>query len=599
MAIKQASRARAAQVPRGRTIGVLEPQFFALGAGAILLATLIAYIPAIRAGYIWDDDSYVTKNATLTSFHGLWRIWFEMGAIPQYYPLVHTMYWIEYRLWGLAPLGYHIVNVLLHGSSAVALWMILARLGVRGAWLAAAIFALHPVHVESVAWITERKNTLSGLFYLLSAWCYFEMTGLGGDPAAGSRWKRLYALMLIFFVAALLSKTVVCTLPAALLVVAWWKRDRIEWNDVAPLIPMFMIGLPMGLLTAWIEKNYLGGKGVGAQGPDWDFTVAERVLIAGKALWFYAVKIVWPSPLIFFYPRWPIHDLTAWNYLYPLGALGLIAVFWLLRGRIGKGPLAAVLLFAGTLFPALGFFNTYPMLFSFVADHFQYLASIAPIVLLASGSAVLAAKAFGKASPASFRLVHSAICLFILLPLAILTWRRSSVYESETTLWEDTLAQNPGAFAAHVGLGNILKDRGKLDEAMAHFREAIRLKPRLETALNNIGLVLNMQGKGEQALPYFHQAIEFQPRYWDAHNNLGVVLLGLNRVNEAVTSLRRAAELDPKNSKTHNNLGIALARAGKTEEAIREFSRALELDPANADAKNNQDIMRKELEKRR
>ncbi|MBU0640698.1 MAG: hypothetical protein KKB50_17685 [Planctomycetes bacterium] len=255
--------------------------------GVVLVAaTLAAYVPAMRGGFIWDDDYYVSDNQTLRTTDGLRRIWLEPGAVPQYYPLVHTTYWVEYRLWQDWAPGYHAVNVVLHALSALLVATALRRLQVPGAWFAALLFALHPVHVESVAWITERKNVLSGLFYLLAVLAYCRFANLDSNPARPGRCWGCYTLALALFLCALLSKTVTASLPAALLLLIWWKRGRIGGRDIAPLVPFFALGIALGLVTVWMEKHH-----VGAQGELWHLALAERLLVAGRAAWFYAGKL--------------------------------------------------------------------------------------------------------------------------------------------------------------------------------------------------------------------------------------------------------------------------------------------------------------------
>ena len=378
------------------------------GMSLVLVLMITAYAPALRGGYIWDDDDYVTRNETLLSADGLWRIWSDPSATPQYYPLVHTSFWIEQHLWGLNPAAYHWTNVLLHALNAVLAWLVLRRLSVPGAWLAAAIFALHPVHVESVAWITERKNVLSGAFGLgallrLAAVC----RGSEGIARRARRKSMYYAIALLLFVGALLSKTVVCTLPAVMVLLIWWKRGRVKWTDLWPLVPMFVLGIGLGLVTAWLEKHHAG-----ATGADWQLSWLQRCLIAGRAPWFYAGKLLWPQTLVFIYPRWEVTPPRAWQYAFPAAFLIAIATLWALRGRIGRGPLVAVLCFAGTLFPALGFFDIYPMRYSFVADHFQYLASIALLALAAA--ALDLAGGFGEDRATRLR---AALCAALLLAL--------------------------------------------------------------------------------------------------------------------------------------------------------------------------------------
>ncbi len=449
--------------PAQPTVPKLGPWGFGL---LLVAAVLLAYLPVWHAGFIWDDDVHVTQNATLNDLAGLWRIWFQVGAVPQYYPLVHTTFWVEHHLWGLHPLGYHLDNVLLHAAGALLLGCVLGRLQVPGSWLAAAIFALHPVQAESVAWVTERKNVLSGVFYFAAAlaWLAFDPPG----RVEGLRRRRwgYYWVALVLFAAALLSKTVTCSLPAALLLVRWWKNGRVAGRDVWPLVPFFALGVGLGLLTAWMENHHVGAHGAG-----WSLTFADRCLVAGRAVWFYAGKLIWPAPLIFIYPRWTINAGLWWQWLFPAAAMGVVAGLWWWRRRFGYGPLVGVLFFVGTLGPALGFVNVYPMRFSFVADHFQYLASV--------GLIVLAAAWIESRRQHLAAIFHLPSSIFYLLPvvLAVLTWRQCGQYANLETLWRVTLARNPDCGLAHNNLGNLLARQGKQNEAIEHYERAVQLEP--------------------------------------------------------------------------------------------------------------------------
>ena len=297
-----------------------------------------------------------------------------MGPPRRYYPLVHTVFWVEHRLWGEAPLGYHLLNVLLHFCSALLLARVLRQLELPGAWLAAALFALHPVQVESVAWITELKNTLSGLCCLASALAYLRFDR--------ERKRLFYLLSLGLFTAGLFAKTVIATMPAALLLLFMWRRKKLRWKEeVAPLAPFFIAGIGLGLLTAWVERTQVILTAASAS----HLSFMQRCLLPGRALWFYLAKLIWPHPLIFIYPRWEVSGAVWWQFLFPAAALALAAALWRWRRRLGGGPLVALLFFAGTLFPALGFFDVYPFRYSFVADHFQYLACIGPLALAGAG----------------------------------------------------------------------------------------------------------------------------------------------------------------------------------------------------------------------
>ncbi len=519
-------------------------------AGAVLLTVLFAYFPILQNGFIWDDDRYLTENPFLADFDGLKRLWLDVRSRPQYYPLVFTSFWVEYQFLGLDPLGYHIDNLLLHVINAFILWRVLIFLGVPTAWLVSAVFALHPVHVESVAWITERKNVLSGFFYLLSLYAFLRFYFPGksvysSDRPIQNRTSVIYGISLFFFVCALLSKTVTCTLPAVVLLLFWWKQNRIDLKIIQLMTPFFMIGFGFAALTAWLEKV-----NAGALGPEWDFSFWDRFLIAGRALWFYICKLIWPFPIIFTYPRWNIDDSVWWQYLFPATFLLLILLLWILRKKIGRGPLTAILFFAGSLFPALGFFNIYPMRFSFVADHFQYLASIGILILAVAGIARLTGKA------------AITIAILLLVFLGHLTWKQVPVYKNLFTLWSDTVQKNPNAWMAHYNLGNVFIAEQKTEEAVAHYRETIRIKPDFALAPYNLGNTLLAQKKTREAIIQYQTSIRLKPEFVDAYNNLGVALLTEGNTEKAIIQFRKALDLKPDYADARNNLEFALTASG-------------------------------------
>lgn len=538
--------------------------FSDLQAALVLVAVLlVAYIPAMRAGYIWDDDDYVTENVQLRSPGGLVHIWTDPQATPQYYPLVHTTYWIEYRLYGLLPAGYHVVNILLHALGAVLLWRVLARLSIPAPWLIAAVFALHPVHVESVAWITERKNVLSGVFYLASLLAYLRFAFDETKP------RSPYALSFAFFVAALLSKTVTATLPAVILVLLWWKRGRILQSDAFPLLPFFAIGIAMGMLTAWLEKSH-----VGASGAEWELSPATRLAIAGRVPWFYAGKLLWPAELTFIYPRWSYESLPAVQLLWPAATLLTLITLYVARRRIGRDPLAAVLIFIGTLAPALGFIDVYPFRYSFVADHFQYLASIPIIALIVGG----AAHYVGRLTSLDNR-IRGALAAGLLIVLASLTFAQSRIYRDEETLWKDTISKNPNAAIAHTNLGAYYAEHGDYARAAAVLSMAamsIKDDPDIYGNLGGALVQLNRFQEAEEALL---KSLELQPDNPWTLNNLGLVYLRTDRTDRAIETFERALKLHAGLVETYNNLAVALDRAGRTQDAIAILSRGLELHP--------------------
>ncbi|HZN55919.1 MAG TPA: tetratricopeptide repeat protein [Candidatus Polarisedimenticolaceae bacterium] len=527
-------------------------------APALAALVLIAYAPAFRAGFIWDDDRYVTRNPALLDAHGLAAVWTTLDATPQYYPLTHTTFWIEHALWGLDPRGYHLVNAALHAIAAILVWRILLLLEVPGAWLAAAVFAVHPVHVESVAWVTERKNTLSGVFYLASALVFLRWA------LAGARDARRPLAASALYLAALLSKTVTATLPIALLLVLWAKRGTIRRNEVAWLAPMLAAGAAFGAITHHLERTQ-----VGAEGADWAIPFAAKAVLAGQIVWFYLGKLLWPANLVFIYPRWTPDPSSAVAWLGTAATVALLAAAWSARHRIGRLPFAALVFFLVSLAPALGFFSVYPMRYSWVADHFQYLASLGPIVLASAG----AAAAVGGRPPAR------AAAGALLIALALATSVRCRVYADEPTLWRDTLARNPDAWIAHNNLGILLAQQGKAVEAETHFERVLALRPDHSGALANLGYLQELLGRDGEAAVTLARAAKLRPDDADARTHLVRVLLRLGRDAEALGPALEAARLRPDDADVNCDAGTLLATAGRPAEAIPLLERALRLRP--------------------
>ena len=536
---------------------------------SILAAVMAVYWPALRGGLLWDDTAHITAPA-LQSLHGLWRIWFSLGATQQYYPLLHSAFWIEHRLWGDAVLGYHLVNLAQHALGACLVVAIVRRLKLPGAWLAGMVFALHPVCVEAVAWISEQKSTLSAVFYLSSAYIY-----LGFDR---TRRRSSYLWALALFILALLTKTVTATLPAALLVIFWWPRGRLDWRrDIRPLVPWIGLGADDGLYTAWVERTLIG-----AQGAAYALTITQRFLLAGRAIWFYAAKLLWPANLIFSYPRWKLDPAVPWQYVYPMGVIAVVIGLCLLARR-HRGPLAAMLLFAGTLFPALGFFNIYPFLFSYVADHFQYLASLALIVPL-SYALVSFVTRLGR--PAD--VVLPAVLLAI---LATLSWRQAGTYRDTETLYRATLLRNPASWLAHNNLGVALLEKpGHLAEARTEYQAVLALKPDDAEAHNNLGNALaRMPGRLPEAIREFEIAIKLEPRLAQAHQNLGNALArNPQRIADSIAQFKIALQLKPDDPQIRNNLGVTMLESpGHISDAITQFQDALKVSPRDAQIRTN------------
>ncbi|MBI2825044.1 MAG: tetratricopeptide repeat protein [Planctomycetia bacterium] len=550
----------------------------ALAGGALVAMVLAAYVAALGAGFIWDDEFNVTTNATLRSLDGLRQMWFVPRSIQQYYPLMYTTYWVEYHLWELKPFGYHFDNVLLHATAVLLLWRLLLRLQVPGAWLAAAIFAVHPVEVESVVWITERKNVLSLTLALLSMLCYLRFAPPEGDrmgePPSPARW-RWYALSFLSFALAMFAKTVVLSLPAVLLVIYWWKRGRLRWVDVARLAPFFTLGVALGLTTVWMETHH-----VGAKGEEWSLIAGERVLLSGRAIWFYVGKLAWPHPLAFLYPRFAV-DVPAWRqWLLFVAAISVPVALWLARGRIGRGPLAAVLIYVGVLAPALGFFNIYFTRFAQVADHFQYHASVAMIALAAAGAALVATRL-----PAGWRGIANATAAVVLVALAALTVRQTFIYQDLETLYRDTIAKNPKSWMAYGNLSEHLNSQGRYDEAIDLLEKCLAIYDaedihdrRYLLAESSLGFVLLEVQRFDDARPHFVAALSVDPDDCRSLYGLGMSLAATDRFAEAQACFEHALQVDPDHAEAHYGLAVALGRQGRAEEATSHFRKSLELN---------------------
>lgn len=613
---------------------------------ALLLVALvfICYAQVFNAKFIWDDESHLTQNPCIVGPLGLKEVWTSARAV--YYPLVLTTFWIVHRFVGLSPWPYHFLNVLLHAGSAIVLWQVLRRLSVRGGWLGAALWALHPVMVQSVAWITELKNTQSGLFYLLSVFCFLKcdkrssISRIQSSPnqneavisvspscrAEGSGSFALFALSLLFFILATLSKPSVVMLPVVLALCIWWQTGRIRWRDAAALAPFLLISALASIWTILEQKFH--ARAIGAE---WAQSWPERLIIAGRAIWFYLAKLIWPHPLIFIYPRWEVNPSQLVAFLPLLAALvGLIAL-WLMRSKWSRAAFFAAAYYVISLFPVLGLFSVYFFRYSFVSDHFQYLASMGPLALAAAGIVTgcksLTASRYLSSLPLRWRrcaMTRTPLVGFstvLLVMLACLTWRQTGVYRDLITLYTATLTKNPGCWMAHYNLGIALNNQGDTDGAIAQYQKALELRPRYAEAHYNLGRLLAQKGELGNAVTHYEKALEINPDDAEAQNNLGATLFAGGRPDEAIAHYRKAlaaqpdyadaacnlanallssGDLDgaiahysaclarsPNQSEPQYNLASALFRKGRIDDAIVHFRRALELRADNADAHAN------------
>jgi protein O-mannosyl-transferase len=575
--------------------------------GLILVAvTIFAYRPAWNGGFLWDDDVYITNNELLTAPDGVRRIWFSLDSPSQYFPLVYTTFRIEHAVWGLDPTGYHWVNLLLHIGNALLVWLVLARLKIPGAWLAGAIFALHPVQVESIAWITERKNVLMGFFFLLTllAWIAFV------DGRTKRRWL-FYGLALILYLLALSAKTTACTLPAALFLILWLQKKPISWKEIFQIIPLLVLGIAMAVLAIWWERYHQGT----SRAVFTFLSPIERVLVASRAIWFYLSKLAWPSNLTFIYPRWDIAPTHLLNYAWLLAGVIVCGAIYFLRRYVGRSVEVAAAFFVATLSPVLGFVMLYTFRYTFVADHYQYLACIGPIALASAGLVNLA-----EASKSSRNIIFSAAFCVVAL-LATLTWRQAAMYGNIETLWRTTLSRNPSCWMAHNNLGIVLFEKGQLDDAIAHYRTTLQMQPNFWDADYNLGTALLGKGQVDEAIFYCDKAVRMQPNdpdaqvalanallqkrqiddaivhyekavairpdYFLARYGLGHSLLEKGKLDAAIEHSRAALLIQPNNADCHTVLAIALDEKGQSAEAVKHYEKALEISPQSVSALNN------------
>lgn len=555
---------------------------FCIGA-ALAVATFVAFAPALRAGFIWDDH-FLTENNAVRTLGGLWQIWTDPSVHvsgEHYWPMLWTSFWIEYQFWEFWAPGYHFTNIALHVINALLVWRLLLRLEVPGPWIGAALFGLHPVHVESVAWVIERKDVLSGLFYLLSATVF-----LGADER--NPW-RSYAVSLVLFLCAMLTKSVAITLPVALALVVWWKRGAIARREWIALAVMLGVGAVVEAISMSMISEIQ--KVRDQSHPALALGALDRVIVAGRAIWFYSVKIIAPIPLMSIYPQWEIdaRDLAQW--IYPVGVVALLALLWRARGNpnIGRGPFVAAAFFVVTHSPTLGFINFGHMQYSYVADRFQYLPSIAPLALIASGIILLLRHRLARmtkvnAKPSPVPLIAYSATALILLLCGLITWRQSTLYRDRETLWLANLELNPKAPLLHYDLGLIRQEAGRLDEAEKFYRRAIELEPRHTGAHANLSVVLMRKGRLEDARELARKAIELSPDFAIAHTNYGAISEKLGDIDEAIAAHKRAIELVPDAAEYRFNLGIALRKRRDWAAAADAFKKSADLNPDLFDA---------------
>lgn len=556
---------------------------FFLGAALIALLTFVAYWPALRGQFIWDDPLLVEKNPLVTHTLNLRSVWFQTD-----FPLTVVTFWLQWLAWGKNAAGYHVVNILLHAINSIMVWRVLARLKIRGSWLAGAIFAVHPVCAASVAWISELKNTLSLPFFLFSIWCYLRLDvnarqsrasaqiseAIPNNPVAPKAGHVWYVISLVAFVLALLAKTSTVMLPFVLLGCAWWERGRISKGDWIRAAPFFVLSLAFGIMSIWFQTHQTFTTGA-VQSENF----LGRFAGAGMAVWFYLWKAVLPLNLNLIYPRWTINAASPLDYLPALLLFGTLLLLWRLRQGWARAILFGLGYFVVTLFPVSGFFDMYFLAISRVSDHFQYLPVIGIVALAAAGINLGASKT--KVNGAEM-----LIGITLVVGFSFLTIQRAKIMATDETLWRDTLSKNPTAWPAHNNLGCILAERNQVEQAITHFRASLQYYPNNAQAHGNLGKALTQVHKLADAETELRRAIALKAQEPEFHHSLAYALGGQGKTEEALTQLRQAADLDHTIG-GRLELANMLHKLRRDREAVIEYRRALNAQPDSTEVLNN------------
>jgi Flp pilus assembly protein TadD len=572
-AVNQVSAVAMKNIPSEASAGVSWTTI--LQASVITAAVLWIYWSALHGDWLWDDDVGITKNPMTQSPTGLWSIWFEPGNQPDYYPVKSSVQWIQWHLWGMDTLGYHLTNVLLHIVGALLVWRLLSKFKLRLAWLGGLIFAVHPVQVESVAWIAELKNTLSLPPCLLAMCAYIDYEEHGK--------LQDYFVALGLFLVAILCKLSVILFPLVILLYAWWRRGRIGWNDLKVSAPFFVVSLLLGLIIIgsgiWDQRfNQPGHEALPVGGP------LARLVAAGLSLSFYFSKSFLPVGLLPIYPKWTVDPSLPVQYLPWLVLGGVIGWLWTKRHGWGRHALLGLGFFIINLAPCPGFIPdpTTDMAFTWVMDHFLYLPIIGLIGLVVAGLGRME-----NQFPSSFRFYGIGLLAVVLTLLAFASHSYAKLFINEETLWTYELRYNPEAYPAHNNLGLALARKGRLSEAMVQFAQALQIKADDAEAHNNLGLALFQTGRAAEATEQYEQALQINPDYADAHYNLANALLQADHFPEAIEQYQQALRINPDYVGAHNNLGVALYRTGRLSEAVDQLEQVVRLRPNDVSARNN------------
>ena len=564
---------------------------------AIVFAVFIAYSPATNGGFVFDDGLLLTDSICIKDPGGLQKFWCTNEPLD-YWPATNSTFWIEWRLWGMNPAGYHVTNLILHVVETVLIWIVLRRLAIPGAFLAAMVFALHPVNVDSVAWIAQRKNMMVMLFFLLSILWYLRFDELARarlwlaakhapDPSSSIPHRSsFYWLSLAAFVLAMLSKASVVVYPVLLLGIAWWLSPGQTESALSPgrlrlspyarrhlalSVPFFTVAVVLTLVNVWFQTH-------GFEVVFRKAGFAERLLGAGGVIWFYLYKALVPLGLAFVYPQWHIDTGNILWWLPLAAVLAVTAVLWLYRNTRARPLLFAWGFFCVALAPVLGLKDVGFMEHSLVANHYQHIAIIAVIALTSAGLIAWQRQARNKP------LRTNAVAIAALAVLAFLTWKQCGPYHDALAYYNAALDKNPESWMMQNNLGLALVKSVKPVDAIPYFREALRLKPDYPEAHYNWATALDKLGRLPEAVEQYEQVLKQRPNYAQAHNNLGIALYKMGRTQEAIDQFELALQTKTNLAEAHNNLGGALVFAGRPQEAAEHFRQAIRLKPDYANA---------------
>ncbi len=552
-----------------------------LGLAAIVLGTVVAYYPATEAGFIIDDDKFFLTDPLLQDPGGLWKIWSapsQNNGVWPYIPITRSTFWLEQQWFGQTPQVTHSLNIILHLISALLLWLGLRHFKVRGAWFIGMLFALHPIYVQSVAWIAERKNVVSAIFYFLSFWSflYFDQ----------KKYWRWYGIALLLFVCALLSKTSTIMLPVLLVFCRLWLGSSWKKADIGLLLPFFLLALGFGYLRIQFEFLFFG-----AADAQFALSFLERLLVAGHIPFFYLSKLVFPHPLIFTYPKWNI-DPTQFTLYLPLFSLLIVAgiLFWKYRDGWGKHIFLGLGSFLVALFPVLGFFNNAWTQFSFVADHWVHLPSVSVLILGTQGMLwccqVIESKGF--ASPLA---VKAVVWSVVFLILGALTWQQTRLYDSHQTLWQGTLEHNPDAWIAHQELGREALEAEKYQQALQFFNTTLTYKKNHIHTYNNRGVTYIHLDQYDQAIEDFTRALQINPEFEEAYHNRGFAFAYLQKYEQAMQDYNNALRYNANYVAAYYNRGNLYGLLKQYKKAIADYDAALQINPNYAQVYQNRGLL--------